>query len=63
MALPGLATTGRGVVVAVALVEATGLLAGGGEATGLAVLENRDILATHPRKKSSASSRGKQHTL
>ena len=38
MALPGLAAAGAGLVVAVALVEAAGLLAGGGEAAGLAVL-------------------------
>lgn len=38
MALPGLAATGGGVVEAVTLSETTGLLAGGGEATGLAVL-------------------------
>ena len=38
MALPGLSAAGLGLVVAVALVEAAGLLAGGGEAAGLAVL-------------------------
>ena len=38
VALPGLSATGTGLVVAVALVETTGLLAGGGEAAGLAVL-------------------------
>ncbi len=38
MALPGLPAAGLGLVVAVALVEAAGLLAGGGKATGLAVL-------------------------
>ena len=38
MALPGLAAAGAGLVVAVALVEAAGLLAGGGETAGLAVL-------------------------
>jgi hypothetical protein len=38
VALPGLSATGTGLVVAVALVETAGLLAGGGEATGLAVL-------------------------
>jgi hypothetical protein len=38
VALPGLSATGAGLVVAVALVEAAGLLAGGGEAAGLAVL-------------------------
>ena len=38
MALPGLSAAGLGVVVAVALVETAGLLAGGGEAAGLAVL-------------------------
>lgn len=36
--LPGLSATGLGLVVATTLVETTGLLAGGGEATGLAVL-------------------------
>lgn len=36
--LPGLSATGLGLVVATTLVEATRLLAGGGEATGLAVL-------------------------
>lgn len=38
LALPGVAATGLGVVVAVAFVDTTGLLAGGGETTGLAVL-------------------------
>jgi hypothetical protein len=38
VALPGLAATGGGVVEAVTLSETTGLLAGGGEATRLAVL-------------------------
>ena len=38
MALPGLSAASLGLVVAVALVETAGLLAGGGEATGLAVL-------------------------
>jgi hypothetical protein len=38
VALPGLATAGSGLVVAVALVETAGLLAGGGKATRLAVL-------------------------
>lgn len=38
MAQPGLSATGTGLVVAVALVETTGLLAGGGETTALAVL-------------------------
>ena len=38
MALPGLPAASGGVVVAVTLVETAGLLAGGGEATGLAVL-------------------------
>lgn len=38
MALPGLSAAGLGLVVAVALVETARLLAGGGEATGLAVL-------------------------
>lgn len=36
--LPGLSAAGLGLGVAVTLVEAAGLLAGGGEATGLAVL-------------------------
>lgn len=38
VALPGLSAAGLGLAVAVALVETAGLLAGGGEATGLAVL-------------------------
>ena len=38
LALPGVAATGLGVVVTVALVDTTGLLAGGGKTTGLAVL-------------------------
>lgn len=38
MPLPGLPPAGSGLVVAVALAETTGLLAGGGEAAGLAVL-------------------------
>lgn len=38
MLLPGLPAAGLGLGVAVALVETTGLLAGGGEAAGLAVL-------------------------
>lgn len=38
MALPGLAATGGGLVESVTLSETTGLLAGGGEAAGLAVL-------------------------
>jgi hypothetical protein len=38
VALPGLPAAGAGLVVAVALVEAARLLAGGGEAAGLAVL-------------------------
>ena len=41
MALPGLPAAGLGLGVAVALVETTGLLAGGGEAAGLAVLVDR----------------------
>ncbi len=41
VAEPGLPATGTGLVVAVALVETAGLLAGGGEATGLAVLVDR----------------------
>lgn len=38
MALPGLSATGTGLVELVALVEAAGLLAGGGKTAGLAVL-------------------------
>lgn len=38
MTLPGLSAASLGLVVAVALVETAGLLAGGGEAAGLAVL-------------------------
>lgn len=38
VAQPGLSAASLGLVVAVALVETAGLLAGGGEATGLAVL-------------------------
>lgn len=38
MSLPGLSATSLGLVVAVTLVEATGLLASGGETTRLAVL-------------------------
>jgi hypothetical protein len=38
VAEPGLSAAGLGLVVAVALVETAGLLAGGGEAAGLAVL-------------------------
>lgn len=38
MALPGLSAAGLGLVVAVALVETAGLLAGGGETASLAVL-------------------------
>lgn len=38
LSLPGVATTSLGVVVAVALVHTSALLAGGGETTGLAVL-------------------------
>jgi hypothetical protein len=38
VSLPGLSAAGGGLVVAVALVEAAGALAGGGEAAGLAVL-------------------------
>lgn len=41
LALPGVAAAGLGVVVAVALVDTTGLLAGSGETTGLAVLLGR----------------------
>lgn len=40
MTQPGLSAAGLGLVVAVALVEATGLLAGSSETTGLAVLVN-----------------------
>lgn len=39
--LPGVAAAGLGVVVAVTLVDTTGLLAGSGETTGLAVLEEK----------------------
>jgi hypothetical protein len=42
--LPGVAAAGLGVVVAVALVHATGLLAGGGEATALAVLKHNTLV-------------------
>lgn len=38
MAQPGLSATGSGLVVAMTLVETTGLLAGGGKTTSLAVL-------------------------
>ena len=41
--LPGVTAAGLGVVVAVTLVHATGLLAGRGEATALAVLRNTII--------------------
>lgn len=41
--LPGVAAASLGVVVAVALVDTTGLLAGGGETTGLAVLGNGSV--------------------
>lgn len=41
LALPGVAATSLGVVVAVTLVDTTGLLASGGEATGLAVLKRK----------------------
>lgn len=41
MSLPGLSAAGGGLVVAVALVETTGALAGGGEAASLAVLVDR----------------------
>lgn len=40
MSLPGLSAASLGLVVAVALVETTGLLAGGGETASLAVLVN-----------------------
>ena len=45
LALPGVAATGLGVVVAVALVDTTGLLAGGSETTALAVLWSKYPLA------------------
>jgi hypothetical protein len=38
--LPSLSATSRGLIVAVALVETSRLLAGGGETTGLAVLKD-----------------------
>lgn len=41
LALPGVAATSLGVVVTVSLVDTTGLLASGGKATGLAVLERK----------------------
>lgn len=41
MSLPGLSAAGAGLVVAVALVETTRLLAGGGETASLAVLVHR----------------------
>ena len=41
MALPGLPPSGRGLVVGVTLAEATRLLAGCGEAAGLAVFVDR----------------------
>ena len=47
LALPGVAATSLGVVVAVTLVHTTGLLASGGETTRLAVLE-RISLAKFP---------------
>lgn len=40
VSLPGLSAASLGLVVAVALVETTGLLAGGGETASLAVLVN-----------------------
>lgn len=40
MALPGLAAAGRRLVVTMALVETTGLLAGSGKTTALAVLKD-----------------------
>jgi len=40
VSLPGLPATGRGLVVAVSLVETSRLLASGGKTTGLAVLVN-----------------------
>lgn len=46
--LPGVAATSLGVVVAVALVDTTGLLAGSGETTGLAVLERRKVSQLRP---------------
>lgn len=42
LALPGVAATSLGVVVAVALVDTTGLLAGGSETTALAVLGKKN---------------------
>lgn len=41
--LPGVTAAGLGVVVAVALVHAAGLLAGGSEATALAVLKHNTL--------------------
>lgn len=41
VALPGLPAAGSGLGVAVALVETAGLLAGGSETTGLAVLKTQ----------------------
>lgn len=41
LALPGVAATRLGVVVAVALVDTTGLLAGSGKTTGLTVLRGK----------------------
>lgn len=43
--LPGVAATGLGVVVAVALVDTTGLLAGGGKTTSLAVLLKENFVS------------------
>jgi hypothetical protein len=42
--LPGVTAAGLGVVVAVALVHATRLLAGGSEATALAVLNHNMLV-------------------
>lgn len=42
--LPSVTTAGLGIVVAVALVHATGLLAGGSEATALAVLKHNMLV-------------------
>jgi hypothetical protein len=55
VALPSLSATSRCLVVTVALVETSGLLAGGGETAGLAVLER--ALVETPR------CRGRLHTL
>lgn len=46
--LPGVAATGLGVVVAVTLVDTTGLLASGGETTSLAVLVKKIFVNIAP---------------